>query len=126
LNRLPEIRRFINEEANNYPDLSVNYFGGDPRIKFVTSEDGSALNINAYQHYTDSTRGVETDKIINISSLNFDSVKALLKERGVRRSDEAPPAVTHAAPAAPATPATPATPGAAAATTEGSAKAKEL
>jgi len=53
LNRLPEIRQFINQDASQYPNLSVNYFGGDPRIKFVTS-DGPP---NAYTHYTDSTQG---------------------------------------------------------------------
>ena len=79
MNRLPLIKQFISEEATKYPDLSVNYFGGDPRIKFVVSEDGSDLNINAYQHYVDASKGIGLDTFVDISNFNVQQVKDLLQ-----------------------------------------------
>jgi len=91
LNKLPEIRRFIREEADHYADFSVNYYGGDPRIKFVVSEDGSELNINPYQHYQQSQQGVGSEDIINVSSMNFYQVLDLMDEKGVKRKTTSPP-----------------------------------
>jgi len=91
LNRLPEIRKFISEEAKNYPDMTVNYYGGDPRIKFVVSADGSALDINPYSHYQQSQQGIGVDDIINISGMNFYQVMDLLDQKGVTRNSDAPP-----------------------------------
>jgi len=94
---LPEIKRFINEAAGNYPDLQVQYYGGDPRIKFIISEDGSPLDINPYSHYVESTQGKDLDKIISIVNLNFEQVKTLLKERGVKTRQEVDDAAIAAA-----------------------------
>lgn len=66
----------------------MNYFGGDPRIKFVTSPDGSPLQINAYQHYVDASKGIGKEDFVDISSMNFDQVKQLLKDRGVMHKSE--------------------------------------
>jgi len=63
----------------------------------VVSEDGSALDINPYSHYTDSTKGIGTEHIVNISDLNLNQVKELLKTRGVKHKDEVAEAAAPAA-----------------------------
>ena len=68
--------------------MQVQYFGGDPRIKFVTSEDGTELEINAYDHYVKSKRGEGIDQIVNISSMSRVEVQELLAARGVRSTVE--------------------------------------
>jgi Sep15/SelM redox domain len=88
LNRLPEIKRFIKNDAPNYPDLQVEYYGGDPRIKFIVSEDGTPLEINPYTHYTDSKAGKGLDDFVNISNMKTQEVIDLLKARGIKTKDE--------------------------------------
>jgi len=97
LNRLPEIKRFIHEAAGDYPDLQVQYFGGDPRIKFIVSEDGSPMEINAYSHYVESTQGKGLDQFVNIANMNFNQVKQLLQDRGVKTRAELEQAAAAAA-----------------------------
>lgn len=88
MNKLPEIKRFIKEAAANYPDLTVKYVGGDPRIKFIVSPDGAPLHIDPEKHYQDSVRGIGTEHIVNIVNMNFEQVKQLLKSKGVKTRSE--------------------------------------
>lgn len=49
---LPQVKAFINEDAHLYPNLKVNYVGGDPRIKFYGTEDG------------------KPEEVVNVSGMN--------------------------------------------------------
>jgi len=46
------------------------------------------MNINAYEHYTDSMKGVGNDQIVQLANLNFDQVVQLFKDKGVKTKAE--------------------------------------
>ena len=45
LNRLPEVKSFIHNEAQNFPNLEIKYVGGDPRIKFYNESGDEAGHV---------------------------------------------------------------------------------
>ena len=52
LSRLPEVKTFIANEAQNFPFLEVKYVGGDPRIKFFdqnNQEIGDTVDLSNYK-----------------------------------------------------------------------------
>lgn len=63
----------------------MEYYGGDPRIKFVVSPDGSPLEINPYTHYTDESKGVGKEHIINVSNMKRHEIVSLLESKGLKR-----------------------------------------
>ena len=38
MNKLPEVKRFIDKKAKYYQNLEVKYVGGDPRVKLFDAE----------------------------------------------------------------------------------------
>ena len=83
MNRLPEIRAFINDDAKHYPDLKVHYVGGDPRVRFITSANREPLDVNLNEIHQEDVRGVARDQTVNISDLKRIDVAKLLKSKGV-------------------------------------------
>ena len=52
----------------------------------MVSPDGSPLQINAYQHYTDAAKGIGKEDFVDISGMTSTQVIDLLKQRGVVRN----------------------------------------
>ena len=63
MNRLPEVKAFINNDADKYQDVEVKYIGGiDPRMLFLEN-------------------GVETERI-ELAEKSRDEINDLLTSRG--------------------------------------------
>jgi len=66
LNRLPEVKAWI-AEAQQYPNIKVDFVGGDPRFVF----------------YDDADQQIGEE--LNISDYTQDQIHTLLKEKGLTR-----------------------------------------
>eukprot|EP01006_Ploeotia_vitrea_P037045 TRINITY_DN66083_c9_g6_i1.p1 TRINITY_DN66083_c9_g6~~TRINITY_DN66083_c9_g6_i1.p1 ORF type:complete len:196 (+),score=105.52 TRINITY_DN66083_c9_g6_i1:46-633(+) len=97
LNRLPQIKKFIRENAREYPALQVKYVGGDPRIKFVTGRaEQKTLTFDTSKMTEDEILAklkeaptkTQNDETVDISEMSVAEVRALLKEHNVLTTDE--------------------------------------
>jgi Sep15/SelM redox domain len=96
LNRLPQVKAFLNNDAKNYPDLHVVYANGDPRIRFIESEDGSPLHLDPHSYRVAEARGVDKDKFESISHLSRKQIAAMVSDRGVKTYEELDAAIALA------------------------------
>ncbi len=65
--------------------LAVKYYGGDPRMKFIVSPDGSALTFDVDKELASA----DDESVVNLVDLTFDAVVSLLRDRGVKTAAEA-------------------------------------
>ena len=81
MNRLPKIKKWINEEAIHFPGIVVNYVGGDPRFIFET------VYLVRCRINGDLVEEEVTEKSseVNIKKFEIDEIEKLLDERGVKR-----------------------------------------
>lgn len=67
----------------------MQYYGGDPRIKFLTWNEEADGKINPYEHYVKSKKGEELDAFVDISKMKKTEVIQLLADKNVVRTSPA-------------------------------------
>jgi hypothetical protein len=69
LNSLPEVKRFLHEQAQFFERVEVQYVGGDPVAHFLDAEGA-------------------TVESVPLAPFNMDEISALLKSKGFKHWEE--------------------------------------